>query len=355
MNDKLRTVVLIAVGLLALGGILIGAGKLLGATVESFRFSSGKNGKSLVSSQMVEGSIDLNSFEDLKIKTSAISIEITEGDAYKLEYCVFEGKEPIVSESGKSLTIREPETKLTFNISLDFQETYYKLTVPKGTVIDADVSATSGNIRISSLGISGSVSSTSGGIKLYDTEGKNLEVKCTSGNCDISDAQYDNLDIQCSSGSIKATNIVCSSELNTVTTSGNSSVTDCKADEFSHESSSGSFSAEKLYAEEAEIKTTSGSIHVSDSKTDRITSSCSSGSTTLELKDSVSSVDAESTSGTVKLCLPGQKDDYSYDLSATSGTIKLDGESFSKNYSVNRGSSSVKAKCTSGGVKITFD
>lgn len=358
MKGKLKYMVLAAVALIVLGIGLIGLGKSLGGKEFSVNpFNRSGNGNSVKTSNVVEGTIsDIDDFDTLVVNTSSVDFIIENGNEKRIEYCVFEGMEPIVKRDGKKLTIEQPSIEWHFSVNVSAKKICYKLIVPEGTKFDAGIQSTSGDVTIGKVAMSGSVASSSGEIAMAELEGSDLKVNTTSGGIEIADADYSGqIKLTSSSGGVGASNLYCS-ELSIQTTSGGCSVNDSETKKFTHDTSSGSFKSNGFIADSIDIDSTSASITLTDCKTENIKATSSSGSIRLELSDSkdLNDVRCNTTSGSIKLELPGDESDYSFDILTTSGSIKVGGTSAERKYQNGRGGRTVKATASSGSVTIDF-
>lgn len=351
MNSKILYICLAAAALVVLGFGLEGLGKALGGNNQGFFNVSKKGG--IVNVGLVEGIVDIDAFEELDVDNSSIGFVIESGSTYSLEYCVPEGKEPVIRCENGKLRIKEPENIITASINYSGKTICYRLTVPEESEFDAKVKTTSGGIAIGSCGISGSISSSSGGIALKDISGSKLSVNTTSGGIALAKAEYSGkVSLTSSSGGIGITEIECE-ELTTETTSGGLGIDSCAADKYTHESSSGSFNAGSMNVYDMTVKTTSGSIRVADTITGNIQATSSSGSVKIDV-DEVESVKCEATSGHITLNLPGEEGDYSFDIHTNSGSIRVGGNKTEKKYETERSGKHVEVRNSSGGVTVEF-
>lgn len=350
MKNKLKYVIIAAVGFIGLGVGLVGIGRIIGNGGHGM-FGFKKQG--MISTVTVSGNIDIDEFKELTVDNSSVDFIIEPGNGYGLYYYVYEGKEPIVKNDNGKLSIEEPKVKMSMNLGVSHERICYKLTVPKGSSFDADVETSSGGIDIASCKISGSVTSSSGGISIDDVAGSELKITATSGSVKLHEAEYSgNVSVKASSGSIYVENVKCA-KLDTVSTSGSCNAERCETEKYKHESSSGSFKASGIENTDMDVTTTSGEINISDAKTGEMKAQSSSGSIKIDL-GRVDSVECEATSGSITIKLPGQKDDYSYNIHTNSGSIRVGDEKCEKLYENERSGKPVKATASSGGIKVEF-
>lgn len=248
--------------------------------------------------EVVEDTIDLSKFDELKIDVSSVNTYIEQGDGYKLEYRVRERNVPTVDQKGDKLVIKQPSH---FGINIvglfEDKEEYYRLTVPKDAgIIDIDAELSSGTISVEELKLKGKIDISSGQIKLKSIEGEELKLLASSGNINVEDLTAD--------------------ELKFKLTSGNLNVEKCTTDKL-----------------EAEV--TSGHIEFDEIKFNK--------------------ADFDMTSGNIRANVIGKKSDYSYDLDATSGGMKIDGERYKDGYkSGDDKDHMISVDMTSGNLDISF-
>lgn len=350
MKGKLKYIIIAAAGFIGLGIALIGIGKVLGGEIGMFGFSKKKV---VVGKAVVSGMVDIDKFSELTVENSSTDFIITPGNEYRLDYCVYEGKEPIVTSENGKLRIEEPKVNINVTLGYSGERICYKLIVPTDNSFDAEVKTTSGDIEIDSCKISGLVASTSGGVEISSVNGSKLEVNTTSGGISVKEAEYSgDVSIKSTSGDINIENIECA-DLDTSSTSGECTIEVCKAAKYMHKSSSGSFEAKDIKTESINTNTTSGEIRISDAETGDVKAESSSGSIKIEL-DKFESVECEATSGNIELKLPGNKDDYSYDLKSNTGSIRVGGDKCEKLYKNERSGKKIEATATSGGIEVEF-
>lgn len=419
----LGTLALVGAGLVVLGCALFGTGKAVGAGQ-----SSGANKKNTIgfleiggnkmglfdwfkdttfTDTVVEGSVDIESFERLVVDNKMIAFKIETGDEFRLEYRTYEGKEPEVTQSGATLKIKEPMIK-NLNIMNFERDICYRLIVPEGVKFEAEivntsggiaisaeapkdaimesvdagmtingsVESTSGGIAISGIEFTGRVKSTSGGIALKNVYGGDMDVattsggigvaavKCgklnvnsTSGGIAVSEVKCEKVDAESTSGGVAMKSVTSEGDISAISTTGGIGVVDCSGQNFEAHSKSGSVKIDEVKVNDKSIVSAiSGSVKVDRCSTAKLEAESTSGSISLKL-DAVDKVSAKATSGSVSIELPGRASDYGYDLACTSGGIKLDGEKYEKKYkkeSAESDGKKVEVNTTSGSIKIDF-
>lgn len=338
MKGKLKYYCIAAVAFIALGVGIIGLGRLLGGkTKNAFSFSgTGKNGDITVFSKddLRKGSEKLEEFDSIKVETASIDVFVEEGDAFGIEYYVFDGLQPEISTSGKTVTVKQPSLNFSINVGFFSEESnYYKITVPKGHKFESVISTSSGEIDVNVSETYGKLSSSSGDIKFGNSEGADLSVNTSSGSIELYEAAFDELTVK--------------------STSGDCSLKECKAEAISISSSSGEIEMDDIDTEKLEIGTTSGDITVKDTATGLLKTETSSGEANIRL-NAVEEINCKSTSGDVNLELPGDEGDYTYDLKCTSGDITVDGNEMSHKYSTKHSGKPIEITTSSGSIEIEF-
>lgn len=335
-GKKIMYYVIAAAALIVLGVGITGLGKALGGSSNGILGinKTKDEGWKVTTGNVVEGTVFIDDFDELVLNTSSVDIIIEEGTDFAFTYCVFEGQEPKVTQSGSKLKIEQPSNIVSVDLFAYGPEgRYYKLTVPEDVKIDVEIESSSGEIDINSVDMFGSVSSSSGSIKIANVIGDDLDVTASSGSIRVETSRFDKLIVKATSGDV-TTSISDTHELSLTTSSGTIKVDRTTADDTFLKSTSGSIKAEEFETDSVKVETTSGSVN-------------------LEC-DEVDSVKCKSTSGSVTLELPGSKDDYSYDLSCTSGTIKVGNDRSDHSYSSKNGGKPVEVQTTSGNIHIQF-
>ena len=256
------------------------------------------NASKVASSEIIEDTVDLSEFRELKVDVSAMNTYIEAGDSYKLEYRVREDYIPKVEERGDKLTITQPSH---FGINLgglfDSEEEYYRLTVPKDAgMLEFDVESSSGTVSVEDLQIEGKIKISSGEMILRDIEGEELKLYASSGNIQLKNVNTKELKLDLTSGSVQAET--------------------CTTDELDAEMTSGNMKLEDMKFNKADFDMTSGDI------------------------------DAE---------IYGNEEDYSYNLKSTSGDLRINGNSYDEKYkSGDDKDHMITVDMTSGNFDLTF-
>lgn len=298
MNKTVKIVLIIAVILIPVGIITAGLGVLFGGKT-GWSMSSGEGG-TVVMSDIVEGSEDLDEFDTLDLKVASMDVNIIRGDSYKLSYRTEKGFEPEFSVENGTLSVTQPSKVFTFfSFDFDREGSTYTITVPEdNTGIDIEAVSSSGDIMVDRIKAYGKIITSSGDVLLNDLEGSELSVT----------------------------------------------------------TSSGEISSDKLKEKEITIVTSSGDVQMLRTETDDISGRTSSGE--IEIYDSViKNADFKASSGDIKLELNGNKDDYSYEVSVSSGDISINGDEFDgKKYSGNEGKDNIiRVETSSGDVEISVN
>ena len=250
-------------------------------------------------SEIVEDTINLSEFDDIKIDVSSLNTYIEPGDSYKLEYHVREEYVPQVDQDGHELEIKQPSH---FGINIvglfEDEDEYYRLIVPKDSgIFKVDVESSSGTVSVEDLQIKGKIKISSGNIKIKDIEGDELKLYASSGNISLENVNIEDLKLDISSGGIKAEN--------------------CITDKLDAEMTSGNMNLEGIKFNKA---------------------------------------DFDMTSGNLKAVVSGKEEDYSYNLEATSGNLKVGDKRYGDKYkSGNDKDHMITVDMTSGNCNITFE
>lgn len=245
---------------------------------------------------VVNDTVQLDEFDTLDIKVSSYDLIIVNGDSYSLEYVAASGREPEVSQNGGKLRITQPSGFLFgFFSGGGVENAHYKITVPADSAqISLTAKASSGDVSIEGLKVSG-------------------QIKTSSGNVDISDVE----------GNIIET-----------------------------ETSSGDVSCDKIRAGAASAGTSSGKIDLSKIEADDI--SCNSSSGEISISDSIGrNVMCQASSGDVKVSLHGSTEGFSYYADSSSGSITVNGQEAKKEFVKDDGKDGkVAVRTSSGDIEI---
>ena len=334
-------VVLIAVGI----GLLI-SGFILGGR-KGFALDYGNKKIRYANEGIETGELELEKFDEAEISIPYASLEIVEGDSWKLEYTKSNDYDLTAEvKNGKfTLNYRTQPRELHFNIFYFESEQSFKLYVPKGTVLKkADIDQESGRFAMSGVDVND--------FKLHNEYG----------SVSIENMKSENTDIEAQSGSAKLTNVE-TDKLKLYDEYGSIHFTDVTAKEAEVKAESGSVKMENVTTDDMYLKDEYGSITLDNVKSDKARLELSSGSLkTLGFESS--DIDVKSEYGSVDLELKGQKEEFSYDLETEYGSIKIDGENPNKKndddddkkkYVKQGGDKNIKVRAESGSIKIDFD
>ena len=302
MNTFKRNVFLICGALVAIGIGLVISGFILGGK-EGLSLDL-KNKKILNNSgEVIEEEKVLGSFDEMDINIPSSSLEVIEGDSFKIEYRIRkDSKLDIDVKDGKLKLEYNPNGGFSINIFTYDAGDYFKLYIPKDKVIKkADIKLDSGSFKINGTDIS------------------DLKLKNDSGSVKINNMNSEKIDINDDSGSVAIENVT--------------------ADNLKVDNESGSVTLNKVTAAKSEIKAESGSIKLSD----------------FDTQDT----EVKSDSGSIKMILTGSEEDYSFDIKAESGSMKIGEKSVGSDdddeYVSGSGSRKIKVRAESGSIKIEFN
>lgn len=340
MKSKVKYAILAAIALIVIGCSIVGIGKSLGGSmVWSFSKTSSKgdNGSKVnlivPSNKIVSDTISLDPFDELEIKNISVNCIIERGDDYKLEYSVIESKKPKYEQKGSSLVISEPKVTFATTFYWDSASDYYKLTIPENAKIDANIENTSGDIRITSLKLSGKATTVSGEIYLSELIGDDLTANTTSGDFSITGCTYDTLSIS--------------------TISGNADASCIKVNEFKNHSTSGDLLIAESTVNSVEFSSVSGIVRIDSTSLEQFSASTTSGDVVVS-PDSIEKLKCKTISGEVYLSLPDYEDKYDLDISCTSGDIVINGDDHDHKYRSKNSGKNIDVETTSGDVFVYF-
>lgn len=299
-------------------GVLIAAGLIIGILGWLFNGRFNLNIYSVGSSYTITDSdikVDvrqIKEFDKLEIEASLTDVIINSGDKYELEISAPEKLMPEVKEENGKLIIKQPKS---VNINIRSGEIYYKLTVPAGSDIDANIGVTSGDISIDNINVQGEISQTSGNLNIKGDVSDKLSLGSTSGDLWMSDCELKDISIDKTSGNVDLDNV--------------------RTDKLSVNTTSGEISLTKATMNELTVEATSGDVTGIDCDIKNITIHGTSTEVNIELKGDVS--------------------DYDYSIETLSGDICIDTMEMAEHYKTKSGASqNIKVDTTSGDVKFSF-
>lgn len=318
MKRSVKILCIVAGGLVCLGLIIGALGRAFKGTFNVGIFNVGSFNTGFVGMTVTEADIltetkELLPFNELEIQASLTDVIINKGDKYSLEISAPEELMPEVSEENGKLIIKQPKVS---SISLVGGKIFYKLSVPSDDVIDAHIDLSSGDISVNDVNVKGTLSQSSGNLKMSGVRSDYLNLSSSSGEAELGDCMVKDINIEHTSGDI---------------------VLGCVgADKISVKSTSGDISFDAVVAEdELSAEITSGDIEGKD---------CS-----------FKNVSINGTSTEVKLGLRGSVSDYDYSIDSNTGDIKVDTMEMERSYKTNSGADrKIVVDTTSGDVEITF-
>ena len=290
----------IAVGIgLLISGFILGGKEGLSIDIKNRKVITPTN-------EYEESEMGLGGFDEIDVYIPYSSLEIIEGDSFKLEYSVNDKNGLKVEVNDRKLKLEYKKTSslniLTFNNDSSEGE-YFKLYVPEGTSLEkADIDIESGSFKLAGIDIEElKLENESGSIKIFDMKAKKSDIKAESGSVKIENADITKLELKNEYGSVTMDNVV------TV---------------------------------EAKVKMESGSLKMDGFDT--------------------SKAEIESEYGSAKIILKGSEADYSFELENEYGSLKLGDKSVGgngdeKEYESGSGSKKIKVKGESGSINIDFE
>lgn len=294
MNKTVKIILIIAACLIPIGII---------ATVIGLRFGGHagwsvdlSDGSFLSASDIVSETVDLKDFDAIDITITTADVNIMRGDSYKIEYKVRKGKEPTITQEGGKLTVVQPSMGFVmFSFGLN-EENTYNIYVPEGAKeIALNAKASTGDIMLDRIKVSGKIEAGTSDVLLNDIEGKELDVSVSSGDID-----GDKI----------------------------------KVEKTRFEGSTSDISILRLYSDDVYCHASTGDIDINDSAVSNFTADTSTGDVTLQLN--------------------GKADDYSYNVKVSTGDIVINGEECEKSFAKDNGTDrKININTSTGDVDVT--
>lgn len=316
MSKFTRRMITIAAFAALIGSGLLLIGKALGGT-EKYTLNINKVGEKIYTeNDLVSGSIDLDKYNSVSIDTASMDIVICKGDSYKIEYSCPDVVIPEVSVEDNTLRVKQPRYNGGINVS--FANTNYmgyKIYLPDNMEYNIDVEGASATITVSSVNVSGNISTSSGDIFLNDIKGRKMNLKFTSASVKVDNVDFEEMSFSGSSGDV----YVSRSDI----------------DEVSSKLTSGHFDFSKSFAEEISCEASSGDISI--------------------VLNTINRIRTNTTSGDVEINIGEKMDEYSVEVNTTSGSIEIGKNEYEDHASINSGADkSIDCQATSGDVKVSF-
>ena len=295
MNRTVKIILIIAACLLPIGIIAL----VLGIRYGGNTAWSIKPGKGAAELNIVSDKQELKEFNSLSLDVSSIDVTLRTGDSYSIEYTTREGREPVITEDHGKLTVTQPKDDniMVFDFNTDPMNDTYLITVTENAKeIKIDMEASSGEITIDRVNVTGDIEASSGDIMINDTEGKELKIKTSSGKIACDKIRVTDIDFHTSSGDIEIL---------------------------------------RMFTDSFKCNTSSGEVGINDSEAEK--------------------VECKTSSGDVEIGLNGKEDDYSYDIDTSSGDIRVNGSKSDGNYKKEGGSKKITVSTSSGDVEVTVE
>ncbi len=292
MNKTVKIILIIAACLIPIGALITFLGLRAGAT-KGWSVAFNGNGNT-VRTDVVDKKVDLDEFDKLQLEISSADVVVTTGDAFTISYKTREGEEPVVTQESGSLTVKQPSKGFVmFDFGFGEGLDNYVITIPDGKTADLTAHISSGDLTFDRVGISGSITSSSGDVMLNDVEGDDLTVK----------------------------------------------------------TSSGEIYGDKVKVGKCDFSSSSGDIALLRVNTDAINCITSSGDISL-FNSEAGDISCKASSGEISMGLNSAEADHSYDIHTSSGDIVLNGVEYEKNFSKEAGAGKISLETSSGDIDI---
>ena len=339
MNKVLGITAIICAVLIVIGVGILFIGKALGGT-DNFSFEVINNKLTSSTKEMIENTVDVETFDSLNVDVDSAKIVIKKGDANQVYYKIDKKLEPTITNENSTLTVtsKHPDNGTFFEMNIGDNEeyqNYIEIRVKDADFLNLVVKSDSGSIEVSDIAIEGNIESSSGSTKITDCAGSGIVViDSDSGSTTITDADFDSLKIQKDSGSIKLIN-VNAEEVSLDSSSGSQTLDSCDITKFGTKRDSGSLKVDGSTIDEVNAEASSGSTNYNECVIGNFTSSTDSGSTTLYIQ--------------------GKESDYNYKFDITSGSVKINDEKKSNDYEKdNDADKTIDIQADSGSTRIDF-
>ena len=297
MNKTVKIILIIAACMIPVGLIAVALGvKFGGHTSWSLDLS---NGSYSFASDIVSETVELKDFDALDVTVSTADVNIMRGDSYKIEYKVRKGKEPSITQENGKLTVQQPSMGFVmFNFGFTEGENTYTIYVPEDSKqIDLNVKASTGDVMLDRIKVSGRIDASTSDVLLNDIEGDELSVSVSAGDIDGDKVKVSDVRFEGSTSDIEML---------------------------------------RLFSDDVYCHTSTGDIDINDSAISNLKTEASTGDVTIQLND--------------------KADDYSYDIKVSTGDIVINGEECEKSYSKDNGTDKkIDIKTSTGDIHVSFN
>lgn len=264
----------------------------------------------------------LDAFDKIVVDTSTFDVNIVKGDDYSITYHVPDDQKPEISNKNGVLTVNlEQDTGFTF-LNIGFfgsdDDAYATITVPDaGSTKIVDIESSTADIKITDLNIDGSISTSTGDIRLNNNKMGDMRFTVSTGDIYIDNCKMDTLETKASTGEVKINDSVIN----------------------------GKYTA----------KTSTGDVNINKSELGALTLNGSTSDVTAK-STSIGNIKIETSTGEVTLGLIGDKESYSMEIHTSTGDIRIGNEEFEDDYKkVVSTSNSIEIDTSTGDVEIDFN
>ena len=317
---KKRFLVILSLILICGGIALAAVGKVKGGSF-SWRFDLSKFKVVAGNNDYISETVKVGAFNKLVVDTSTIDVNISKGSEYSVSYYLPEDKKPEITENNGVLTVKgyEKNSFMVFDFSFlsSCDDAYINITIPEDAGVKIiDIKSSTADIKLSSLNVDGTISTSTGDIRLDDNTMGNMIFTVSTGDIFIRNCNLESLETKASTGETKIDNCVIKGNYNS--------------------------------------KTSTGDVTINGSELGRFTLDGSTSDVTVS-SSSIDNIKIETSTGEVKLGLIGNEEDYTVEIHTSTGDIDINGEEYEKKYKrVSSGINSINISTSTGDVDIDF-
>lgn len=280
--------------LVVLGILIIGAAALFGVFGLALDLSHFRLFKA---SKRETGTITLEDFRSLDVKTDAAAIElVSDSDSYYVDYSLINDDIKIDNKDGRLTLEHKNHNLFGFNLGDD---SFIKVHVPKGASFD-DIKLTG----------------DTGAVKMKDISCSTAWLEADTGTVTLENSTTGDATLTTDTGAVHVTNSTVEKSLNAEADTGSIKLIDSTLNDIV-------------------VDTDTGSFHVNGTDFNTIEANLDTGSINIEA--------------------PGSRDDYSLELETDTGSVKINGSKEGKSLDQKGDTNkSIKAETDTGSVIIDF-
>lgn len=182
----------------------------------------------------------------------------------------------------------------------------------------------------------------------------NIYAHTSTGSVIIDGFNVEQIYIKATTGYLKAANCIINGKFDVITTTGAAEIANIKSQSLVADSTTGKIKISNVTVEnDSIIRSSTGSIMIDNFSSNSIECSASTGS--IEFGKTICpNINVRTSTGSIKMDIIGNKDDYKADVTTTTGSIKFNGLKVKGKLVSLNGTNSLFAKASTGSITINI-